>query len=385
MPNCLTNRYLTLFLTCLLTFTITHCACNTDNPSTSNPDEPKEMKYTGPWVEGKMEVVGSQLNPAIQQFKNNTAGLASNKNILFQLVTTHYTIDQIDEDGKDMQYGKFVMSKAAKKKALEEAILDDTDIDKILAVVPNKPMEHKASFGNTRVFTTNFGDYRVFFGYASNLFAQDEVQIAEMPHLAMLKHTYANKLNTKQGEAFICTNVPRYVDLDTKGIYGNKFSGATQETLQQRLTYRNPITKNHILSIAAPTTLNPGQPYQLTNFSDLFLPAFCAYQAAHQVFPKDIIQVEIGNWGAGAFGNDIRIAAISQIIAAAFSKVQLVIYPFGKNEAQKWKEGIQLLKDAIADLQKSGKALTVSNIFLHTQEIATKSGNPLQKGKGNGT
>lgn len=386
MHHRLTNHYLTLLLTCLLTLTITHCECN-NSPSTSEQPD-KTSKYTGSWVEGKMKVVGSQLKLAIQQFKDNTAGLTANKNTLFQLVTKDFTIDQIDDDGKDMQYGKFSMSEAAKKKALEEVVLDDTDIDKILTIIPNKPMGHKASSENTKVLTTNFGDRSVFFGYASNLFAQDEVQIAEMPHLAMLKHTHDQELHTKQNEAFLCTNVPRYVDLDTSGIYG-KLSAFDESNLQAilpaKLKYRNPITHNHIVSIAAPTDLSAGQSYQLTNFSKFFLPAFCAYQAARQVFPNNKIQIETGNWGAGAFGNDIRIAAISQILAAALSKVQLDIYPFGKIGEQQWKEGIQLLKDGIVDLQKTRTALTASNIFNRTQEIATRAGRPLQKGKGNGT
>lgn len=377
------NRYFALILMCLLSVAITRCNCPSNSPSSKSEDN-----YTGPWVQGRMKTVGQQLKPAIQQFKDNTAGLTANKNRLFRLVTTHYTIDQMNKHGKDMQYGKFLMSVAAKKRALEEVVLDNTDIDKVLNIVLGKPMEHKTSFGNTKVFTTNFGDRRVFFGYASNLFAQDEVQIAEMPHLGMLKHAHDQELHTKQDEAFICTNVPRYVDLETDGIYGKLAAfkeSDLQNILPNKLKYRNPITHNHIISIAAPTDLSTGQPYQLSHFGKFFLPAFCAYQAAHQVFPNDTIQVETGNWGAGAFGNDIRIAAISQIIAAALSKVQLVIYPFDKTGEQQWKEGIQLLKAAIADLQKTRIALTASNIFNHAQEIATKAGQPLQKGKGNGT
>jgi hypothetical protein len=373
----------------LFSLTITHCECKNSPSTDEQPVQPRKAEYTGPWVEGKMEVVGNQLKLAIQQFKNKAAGLVLNKNLLFQAFTISFTIDQMNEHGRSMQYGKFLMNKTAKSKALEEAVVENMDLDKMVVIIPNKPMQHKVSSGDTKVFTTNFGDSNLFFGYKRNLFAQDEVQIAEMPHLAMLKHTYDSKLRTQPDEAFLCINVPRYVDLDTKGIYGNQFGslqeGQLQEILKKQILYRNPITYHHIISIAAPTDLSPGQPYQLTNFSRFFLPAFCAYQAARQVFPNDRIQIETGNWGAGAFGNDIRMAAISQILAAALSGAHLVIYPYSQAGRQDWQEGIQLLKDAMAGLQKTGKALTASNIFQRAQEIATSKGNTLRKRHGNGT
>lgn len=381
MHSRLTSPSLIFFVTCLIILMLTRCECN-NHPS--NGEQPTRV-----WVTGEMKVIGNQLESAIKQFKGKTAGLVEAKDTLFQLVTAHRTNDQINEDGKNMQYGKFSMSQPAKKEALEEIVLDNTDIDKILNIVPNKPMEHKVSSGSTKVFTTNFGDRSIFFGYSCGLFAQDEVQIAEMPHLAMLKHTLKKELSAEKHGAFLCANVPRYVDLDTNGIYGHGLSKIKPNdlatTLKSKLKYRSPITYNNIISIVAPTDLSTGKPYNVADFSDFFLPAFCAYQAVHQIFPDNAIQVETGNWGAGAFGNDIRMAAISQILAAMLSKTQLDIYPSSKGSEQGWKAGIQLLKNSIIGLEKTRTALTARNIFIYAQEIATKAGDPIKKGTGNGT
>ena len=84
------------------------------------------------------------------------------------------------------------------------------------------------------------------------------------PHLGWLvSHT---PISNPPGNAFLATNVPRYADINTQGIYGNTFGTIPVKDLKSRLAPRikprKPFTKNNILSLAAPNVGGTAiQPY----------------------------------------------------------------------------------------------------------------------------
>ncbi len=383
------NKLLVTLLLCLI---CVRCGCDM-KPDPASP-QPTDHRGEESLRSMGMEEVGKYLQPTIQKFKNNAVGLCVRKNKLFQLVTQPYTEADLSQHGEAIKIGKFSIDQSAQKKVLEEEVLSELDFEKNLTLVSNQPMAHAVSTGDKIVFTTNFGDHNLFGFYASGLFAQDEIQVAEMPHLAMVKYYYEQekkkKLTSQGAEAFILTDVPRYVDINTQGIYGNAFATIPEQqletSLQPKLVRRNPPTKNHIISIAAPNVSGrAGTAYDLAGFSELFLPAYCAYQATQKVYPQKTIQVETGNWGAGAFGNDLRVSAIAQLLAAAMLQIHLAVYPFSVRDEQVWKAAIKLLKDTLAELQAGSIALTPKNIFERAQKLATDQGNSLKAKAGNGT
>ena len=129
-----------------------------------------------------------------------------------------------------------------------------------------------------------------------------------------------------------------------------------------------------------------GTSYSANDFQKLFFTAYCGYQAVRKEFlPPKKVRIETGNWGAGAFGNDVRASALVQIAAAFLADVTLDVYPFSNKEKSLWDDAINLMYNSIVDLNSEGKAVTPKNLFERAQALATQLGDPIRARKGNGT
>ncbi|MEM6257460.1 MAG: hypothetical protein AAGI37_04020 [Planctomycetota bacterium] len=113
----------------------------------------------------------------------------------------------------------------------------------------------------------NFADPDLFGFYGGGLLAQDELQVAEHPALASLRHAlFADGFEpmTMSGSAPTpCTVIgaPRRCVIDTapsdlpgrsSGLYGNRFAAASQDVVQSAVQPIDPPTLTNILAIAAP-------------------------------------------------------------------------------------------------------------------------------------
>ncbi len=113
----------------------------------------------------------------------------------------------------------------------------------------------------------NFADYDLFCAYGGPLFAQDEMQVAEHPALASLRHGLIESgLKPVTGEDGNPTPVtvmgverrcqiatdPNVAEGRPYGLYGNRFSIAAEEVVRGATEIIDPATVSNILAIEAP-------------------------------------------------------------------------------------------------------------------------------------
>jgi hypothetical protein len=113
----------------------------------------------------------------------------------------------------------------------------------------------------------NFAHRDLFSFYGSALFAQDEMQVAEHPALASLRHALldigARPLSVEGGvpTPALITGVERRCAFATdpnpdegrpRGLYGNAFSSGTEEAVRTATKIIDPPTASNILAIEAP-------------------------------------------------------------------------------------------------------------------------------------
>ena len=199
-------------------------------------------------------------------------------------------------------------------------------------------------------FWTNFADKHLFAFYASDLFAQDEWQCMEIPALCSLRewmdaHSKADgnaaPLTVQGGNPtpVIVMNAPREVNIDAVGhkIYGNAFSVASTETIDAATTLLPRPVLSHIIAMEALKHRHGA--YTSRDIALTLQTAITAFKAAvveaslefadrklegQGLAPKVVIHT--GNWGCGAFGGNVEIMCLLQMIAARVAGVENLVY-----------------------------------------------------------
>jgi hypothetical protein len=212
-------------------------------------------------------------------------------------------------------------------------------------------------------WTCNFADSHLFGFCKSALLAQDELQVLEHPALyhffdyLSLPSTPRETKNLGQGEIALITGAKRYCSLNTsiqvpvggsnKSLYGNSFSAAPLSSIEQCLTLEEHPKESHIFAMAAPHI--PGnlayQPYQKKHLEALFYTALTAFSAIKGHSENEDVRtiIHTGNWGCGAFGNDLVVAALIQFAAASFAEVDSLIY-YPMSSIDKCRHGVNLFE-----------------------------------------
>jgi hypothetical protein len=206
----------------------------------------------------------------------------------------------------------------------------------------------------------NFADAELFGYYGSNLFAQDEIQAMEHPVLASLREALNKKrekgeknaipVTSNKGIATPCVirGVPRWCSVDTRsssdyptGLYGNNFSHAPSHIVIKATTFLNPPTLTNLYAIDAPKYGRGA--YTEEQIVYVISTAYTAFMACrHESYeharergwssvPKVVCHT--GNWGCGAYGGNITLMAICQLIAARFVCVDTLVYHTFRPEA----------------------------------------------------
>ena len=188
----------------------------------------------------------------------------------------------------------------------------------------------------------NFADPDLFVAYGSELFAQDEIQVAEHPILGSVremlisKNCFAETLDDDGNPTPITiTGAQRRCAINTQpnpeigcpdGIYGNAFEIATEEQIRASTSVISPPTISNILAISAPYG-GTGY-YTREDMIKVLITAYNGFYYARKeserLFPdnsKTIIHS--GFWGCGAFGGNRELMTILQCFAASLAKVDL--------------------------------------------------------------
>jgi hypothetical protein len=193
----------------------------------------------------------------------------------------------------------------------------------------------------------NFADPHLFVAYASSLFAQDEMQVAEHPALGALRETLiahglrAVTIEKCEPTPVLVMGVERRCRIATdpdategraSGLYGNAFASADADAVRRATTPIDPPTTTNLVAMAAPRG-GPG-PYRAGEIEGALTTAFTGFRAAtlesrRELGPGTPVAVHTGFWGCGAFGGNRVLMALLQVVAARLAKLDLLVFHVG--------------------------------------------------------
>ena len=208
----------------------------------------------------------------------------------------------------------------------------------------------------------NFADPHLFVAYASSLFAQDEMQVAEHPALGALREALvADRLaavTVEKGEptpvlvmgverrCWVATD-PDAAEGRPAGLYGNAFARADGDAVRRATTPIEPPTITNLIAMAAP----PGDHgrYGADEIESVLTTAFAGFRAAVLESRRErgratSVAVHTGYWGCGAFGGNRVLMALLQVLAADLAGLdQLVFHVGGPGGRDPLEEALRLI------------------------------------------
>lgn len=183
----------------------------------------------------------------------------------------------------------------------------------------------------------NFADAHLFYAYGSSLFAQDELQTAEHPALGSLREALladgdagcAPLTEDAQGPTpVLVSGVQRRCCVDTGGLYGYRFAGATAERLREATQRLDPPTVSNILAIAAPSSGRGA--YKEEEIARILRTAWAGFVAAREEAAAPVT-IHTGFWGCGVFGGNRILMTALQVVAAHLARIERIVFHLGQN------------------------------------------------------
>lgn len=181
----------------------------------------------------------------------------------------------------------------------------------------------------------NFADTHLFYGYGRSLFAQDELQTAEHPALGSMREALladgdagcAPLAEDAQGPTpFLVCGVERRCQVDTTGLYGYRFAGASPELLHRATQRLDPPTISNILAIAAPSSGRGA--YKEEEIARILRTAWAGFAVARAEVAAPVT-IHTGFWGCGVFGGNRILMTALQIVAAHLARVERLVFHLG--------------------------------------------------------
>jgi hypothetical protein len=121
------------------------------------------------------------------------------------------------------------------------------------------------------------------------------------------------------------------------GLYGNNFSRAKPEAIQQAIQLIQPPTITNIIAMEAP----PGGYgiYTKAEIAYIFATAFTGFSAARLESQLELDQysgtvIHTGFWGCGAYGGNRVLMALLQLLAARISQVSRLVFHTGNTSGK---------------------------------------------------
>jgi hypothetical protein len=192
------------------------------------------------------------------------------------------------------------------------------------------------SVSNRTDWHVNFADQHLFCGYATDLMAQDEIQVAEHPGLGSLREALVSAnspaltIDNYDPTPILVKGVERRCSIDTDpnaskqrplGLYGNRFAHASEIAVRKATTQVRPPSITNIIAIAAPA--HGYGCYEEDEIEHILLTAYSGFAAA--VAESDApVCLHTGFWGCGAFGGNRKLMTMLQLIAAKAAGVEMV-------------------------------------------------------------
>jgi len=193
----------------------------------------------------------------------------------------------------------------------------------------------------------NFAHHDLFRAYGSPLFAQDEMQVAEHPALASLRHALIDSgvdpFTVENGIAtpILIMGVERRCTVETDsnptagrplGLYGNRFTRSNEDAIRQATRVLKPPTISNIIAMEAPDC-GSGR-YTREQIEYVLSTAFTGFRAAvyetrNKVSVNTKTAIHTGYWGCGAYGGNRELMPLLQIIAACCAEIDILIFHTG--------------------------------------------------------
>lgn len=198
--------------------------------------------------------------------------------------------------------------------------------------------------GKSLEWHVNFADPHLFTAYGSSLFAQDEMQVAEHPILGSLREAILSRglpaLTVENGSPtpLVIAGAERLCMVKTganpdegrpHGLYGNKFRRADEEAVRKATVPIEPPTVTNLIAMAAPSG---GYGLYTREDVEYVLKTACTGFTAARLETKRLagadaaVVVHTGFWGCGAFGGNRELMALLQILAAAMSGLDMLVF-----------------------------------------------------------
>lgn len=214
----------------------------------------------------------------------------------------------------------------------------------------------------------NFADPRLFFGYGTSLFAQDEMQVAEHPVLGALVEALRALgrpgVTEEDGEPtpVLVTGAVRrcWVKTDPneaegrpRGLYGNEFSAASIDAVRRATVRLEPPERTNIIAMAAPS-YGVGR-YSRETIEHILTTAYTGFRAAVAesmwlIGPVATTTIHTGYWGCGAFGGDRVLMSLLQILAAQLAAVdRLVFHTVDERGGAPFDEAVRIVRDKLSE------------------------------------
>ena len=335
---------------------------------------------------------GSDPAPVLDQFtrwQTQRDGLSQRKHWLLQHILKDQSPAALLQQGEKIAVHEKKLSSAAIGQVMK-VDLASLNWDDVMTVIPNQRIQYVSNKPNECVWVVNFADQVPCAYWNQPHFAQDEVMQLECSHLIVLKKT--GKLPKRLGgdNAFVVAGIPRYVDINTSTIYGNKFENTLSGKKSSFLAQIKPLVQHYtppqqanILLLAAPALQGQAKrAYELQEFTDLLAPTVAGYQLAKEKTANGTTTViGTGQRGCGAFGGSKVAIALAQAIAAHQAGVKVHAYVMGA--AADWQRARQLFLEAKTALNTGAGTFTPKTLFAYLQ--ATHAQKPcLQTWEGDG-
>lgn len=193
----------------------------------------------------------------------------------------------------------------------------------------------------------NFASSCAFSTWATSLFAQDEMQVAEHPALMAVSQASRKTPfsmvcceNESRPTPVLISGVERRLSIDTSpnpakgrpyGLYGVSFKRATDEELKAATTvFDNPATSN-LIAIEAPAYGSGCYTEEVVTF--VLETAYSGFAAARDESLSSLggekVHIHTGFWGCGAYGGNRIVMTILQIAAAELAAIDKITFHTG--------------------------------------------------------
>lgn len=181
----------------------------------------------------------------------------------------------------------------------------------------------------------NFADRHLFGYYGGPLLAQDEHQVLEHPVLGALREALLDlskerpelaPLTRESGPTpCLAKGAQRSLHFDTvRGPYGNAFATSSVARIRDATSYPGAPSHSNILAIAAPSG-GYGE-YSDREIEDILETASVGFAACRAESASTKTVIHTGNWGCGAFGGNVVMMVLLQVIAARLAGVDRLVF-----------------------------------------------------------